>query len=579
MGETDRHARRPEVTVERRSWHEHYPAGTAPSIDYEDRAIPEFLRETAGKQPEAPALAFFNRVMSYGELMDHVSRFGRGLADLGVKPGQRVAVHLPNLPQTVIAYQAALAIGAQVVLTNPLYTSHELEHQWNDAEIDVVVTADFLYAQTIEAARSQLAPKHYIIASIPDYMRFPLNWLAPFKLRRSDPPTIAKVRFGSGVHSFQDMIRSSSPDAPRPQLDINELAVLQYTGGTTGRSKGAELTHRNLSVNVQQCEQVLIGGSESQAEVIMCCLPLFHVFGMTVCMNLALRIGAKIVLQPNPRDIKALVKNLEDHRVTIFPGVPALFNAINHFPGVEQRELSQLRVCVSGSAPIADDVLKRFEQLTSSRILEGFGLSETSPVTHVNPLSGTRKIGSIGIPVPDTDARIVNPDDGRTELPVGEVGELLLKGPQVMRGYWKQPEQTADALKGGWFHTGDLASIDVDGFFRIEGRMKDMINCNGLKVYPDEVDGVLMSHPAILEAATIGVPHAKRIETVKSFIVLQPGATLSEDEIREHCAQELAKYKIPDEIEFMDELPKSNVLKVLRRELRDRELKRRGQEA
>lgn len=560
--------------MEQRTWHRHYPAGTPPSIDYEERAIPDFLRETAQLTPDAPALAFFNRELSYRELDDHVSRFGRALAELGVKPGACVAVHLPNLPQTVIAYQAALAIGARVVLTNPLYTPHELEHQWNDAEIQVAVTADFLYDQTIAAARANLSPKHYVIASIPDYMRFPLNWLAPLKLRRSKPPTIAKVEYGDGVHSFQQLIESSAPDAPRPAIDLDEIAVLQYTGGTTGRAKGAELTHRNLSVNVQQCEQVLIGGSESQSEVMMCCLPLFHVFGMTVCMNLSLRIGALVVLQPNPRDIKELVKNLEERHVTIFPGVPALFNAINHFPRVDERDLSKLRICVSGSAPIADDVLHRFEQLTSSRILEGFGLSETSPVTHVNPLSGLRKIGSIGVPVPDTDARIVDPDDGVTELPVGEVGELLLKGPQVMRGYWKQPEQTADALKNGWFHTGDLASIDEDGFFRIEGRMKDMINCNGLKVYPDEVDNVLMSHPKILEAATIGVPHPRRIETVKSFIVLQPGAELGEDEIREYCAKDLAKYKIPDEIEFLDELPKSNVLKVLRRELRDRELKR-----
>ncbi|MCA8981334.1 MAG: long-chain fatty acid--CoA ligase [Planctomycetes bacterium] len=562
--------------MEERIWHRHYPAGTPTSIDYEERALPEFLRDTARRTPDAPALAFFNRELSYRELDDHVSRFGRALADLGVGPGRRVAIHLPNLPQTVIAYQAALAIRAQVVLTNPLYTSHELEHQWNDAEIDVAVTADFLYEQTIAADRSKLSPRHYVVASIPDYMRFPLSWLAPLKLRRSNPPTIAKVEFGDGVHSFMQLVESSSPDAPRPEIDLNEIAVLQYTGGTTGRSKGAELTHRNLSVNVQQCEQVLIGAAGSGPEVMMSCLPLFHVFGMTVCMNLSLRIGAKIVLQPNPRDIKELVNNLESHHVTIFPGVPALFNSINHFPRIDQRDLSKLRVCVSGSAPIADDVLRRFEQLTSSRILEGFGLSETSPVTHVNPLSGLRKVGSIGIPVPDTDARVVDPDDGVKELPTGEVGELLLKGPQVMRGYWKQPDQTADALRDGWFHTGDLASIDEDGFFKIEGRMKDMINCNGLKVYPDEVDGVLMSHPLILEAATIGVPHPRRIETVKSFVVLQPGAKLGVEEIREFCAKELAKYKVPDEIEFLDELPKSNVLKVLRRELRDRELVRRG---
>ena len=568
--------------MEERIWHQHYSAGIPVSIDYEELTVPDFLRASARERPDAPALAYFNRELTYRELDDHVSRFGRALYDLGVRPGDRVAVHLPNLPQTVIAYQAALAIGAQVVLTNPLYTAHELEHQWTDAEIKVAVTADFIYDQTIRPARAKLPPEHYVVASIPDYMCFPLTWLAPLKLRKSNPPTIAKVQYGDGVHSFQNLLADSEPDAPRPQIDLDDIAVLQYTGGTTGRSKGAELTHRNLSVNVQQCERVLISGAgdpapEDEERVMMCCLPLFHVFGMTVCMNLALRTGAKLVLLPNPRDLKALVGALEAHRVTLFPGVPALFNAINHFRGIESRDLSHLRVCVSGSAPIADDVLHRFEELTGSRIIEGFGLSETSPVTHVNPIHGMRKIGSIGIPAPDTDARIVDPEDGTAALGTGEIGELLLKGPQVMRGYWKQPEQTAGALKDGWFHTGDLASMDEDGFFRIEGRMKDMINCNGMKVYPDEVDNVLMSHPKILESATIGVPHARRIETVKSFIVLKPGETLGEGEIREYCSRELARYKVPARIEFLDELPKSTVMKVLRRELRERELSKRDE--
>lgn len=562
--------------MEERVWHQHYPSGTPRTVEYEERAIPDFLRATAERAPGATAISFFDRTLDYRELFDHVQRLGRALADLGVTPGKRVAVHLPNIPQTVIAYQAALAIGAQVVLTNPLYTAEELEHQWNDAEIDVAVTADFLYDQTIRAARSKLSPRHYVVASIPDYMGVPLRWLASLKLRLSKPPTVAKIKYDATVHDFDALVRKSRPDAPRPAIDMDEIAVLQYTGGTTGRSKGAELTHRNLSANVQQCEKVLLGGDGGKDEVFQCCLPLFHVFGMTVCMNLPLRIGAEIVLQPNPRDVRELVKNLEGRRVTIFPGVPALFNAVNHVKGIEDRDLSSVRVCVSGSAPIADDVLKRFEQLTGSRILEGFGLSETSPVTHVNPLTGLRKIGSIGVPVPDTDARIVSADDGTTELPTGEVGELLLKGPQVMRGYWKQPEETANALTDGWFHTGDLASIDEDGFFRIEGRMKDMINCNGLKVYPDEVDGILASHPAILEAATIGVPHPRRIETVKSFIVLKEGATADPDEIREFCREHLAEYKVPDEIEFLDELPKSNVMKVLRRDLRAREERERA---
>ena len=304
-------------------------------------------------------------------------------------------------------------------------------------------------------------------------------------------------------------------------------------------------------------------------------LPIFHVFGMTVCMNLPVYIAGTMALLPNPRDVPMLVKEIEKRGATIAPLVPALFNAINQFPGVEQRDLTSVKVCVSGSAPLSVDVQQRFESLTGGKICEGFGLTETSPITHINPLQGLRKIGTIGVPVTGTDCRIVDMESGTRDLPPGQEGELLIRGPQVMRGYWNKPGETANVLRDGWLYTGDLAVMDTDGFFKIVGRKKEMIDASGYKVYPDEVDRVLMSHPAVLEAATIGVPDTKRGETVKSFVVLRPGMSASAEDLATHCRQSLAPYKVPKEIEFRAELPKSAALKILRRELHDEEVRKR----
>jgi long-chain acyl-CoA synthetase len=293
-------------------------------------------------------------------------------------------------------------------------------------------------------------------------------------------------------------------------------------------------------------------------------------------MNLAVALAAANVLFPNPRDIPAIVKGILKHRVTLFPAVPATFQAICQYPGVEKLDLSCIKLCNSGSAPLPVEVLRRFEELTGSKISEGFGLTETSPVTHCNPLFGTRKVGSIGVPLPDTDAKVVDPENGTAECPPGEVGELIVRGPQVMRGYWKKPEETAQVIKNGWLYTGDLCRMDQDGFCFIVGRKKDMILCSGFNVYPDEIDRLLMSHPAILEAATIGIPDEKRGETVKSFVVLRPGHRLSAEEIQAYCRENLAPYKVPRLIEFRESLPRSSVLKILRRELRAQELAKRG---
>ena len=558
-----------------RPWFQHYDPGVPRKATFEDLTVPQFLERAAAEHPDATAVVFLNGRLTYRQLKDQVDRLANALAALGVANDTKVAIQLPNLPQTVIAYYATLRLGAQAVFTNPLYTTREMEHQWKDAGCRVAVVTDFTFDQKIKDHRAELPISHYVIARIPEYLRFPLNLLAPLKLRRQKPhPAIAKVSRVPGIHFFTDLIGRTEPRPPAATIGLDDLAVLQYTGGTTGVSKGAMLTHRNLSYNVQQA-CAWLPALRVGAEVMLSALPIFHVFGMTVCMNLPVYIAGTMALLPNPRDVPMIVNEIEKRRVTIAPLVPALFNAINQFPNVDRRDLSSVKVCVSGSAPLSVDVQQRFEALTGGKICEGFGLTETSPITHINPLQGLRKIGTIGLPIVDTDCRIVDMESGTRDLPPSEAGELLIRGPQVMRGYWDKPGETANVLRDGWLHTGDLAVMDTDGFFKIVGRKKEMIDASGYKVYPDEVDRVLMSHAAVLEAATIGVSDPKRGETVKSFVVLRPGMHVSAEEIVAHCRDSLASYKVPKEIEFRSELPKSAALKILRRELQDEELRKR----
>lgn len=557
--------------MQERPWHHHYDAEVPRTLDYERTTLPEYLLRSAARFPDRTALAFLGRRVSYGDLARDVRRCAEGLAALGVRPGSKVAIQLPNLPQTVVAFYATLLLGAQAVMTNPLYTVPELRHQWTDAGCEVAVVADYVFAGKLAQHRAELPVREWVVASIPEYLPALVRWIARGKLRRKG--LWARVEEGPGVRSFAALLKESEPRPGDPASAFDDLAVLQYTGGTTGVSKGAMLTHANLSSNVQQID-AWFTCFEPGREVMLTALPLFHVFGLTVCMNWPIAVGATLVLLPDPRDVARIVGAIEKERVTVLPAVPAMFNAINHFDGVEGRDLSSVKACFSGSAPLAEDVRERFERMTGARILEGFGLTETSPVTHVNPLGGVRKPGTIGLPVSDTDARLRR-EDGSEPGP-GEPGELVLRGPQVMRGYWNKPAETEGCLKDGWLRTGDLAEVDQDGYFRIVGRVKDMIKAGGYNVYPDEVDGVLVAHPEVLEAATIGVPDERRGETVKSFVVLRPGGRATADEIEAWCRERLAAYKVPREVEFLDELPKSTVLKVLRRELRERELARRA---
>jgi len=554
-----------------RTWHQFYDKGVRPSLDFEALPLSAFLDRSARNHGDATALIFLNSRLTYRQLQNEVDRFATALAGLGVTSGTRVAIQLPNLPQTVIAFYAVLRLGGVVVMTNPLYVEREIEHQWNDAGCTVAITTDFLFASRIAKIRPRLSVQHYVIVSIPEYLRFPLNLLAPLKLRRAKPALMATVAAGPGIHFMRKLIKATPANPPETLIEMDAPAALQYTGGTTGVAKGATLTHRNLSCNVQQVASWFVDARPGK-EVMLGCLPFFHVFGMTVAMNFPVHAAAAMVLMPNPRDIPLMIQNIATHRVTLFPGVPAMFNAIINAPGLEKLDLTSVASCFSGGAPLPPDVLERFESLTGSKIVEGYGLTETSPVTHANPLNGQRKIGSIGVPFPNTEVKVVHVHDATTEVDSGQQGELVIKGPQVMDGYWNAPDESAAVLTDGWLHTGDIAKVDEDGYCFIVGRKKDIIIAGGYNIYPDEVDAVLMAHPAVHESATIGVPDPARGETVKSFVVLRPGQVANTDELTEHCRRELAAYKIPRSIAFLDELPKSSALKILRRELRDMEL-------
>ncbi len=557
--------------MESRVWHQFYDEGVPAALDFEDLSIRDFLENSARRYSERPALIFLNCRLSYAQLKDQVDRCATALAALGVGKGSRVAVHAPNVPQTIIAFFAIQMLGAHAVMTNPLYVEREIEHQWNDAGCEVAITMDFLWERLLKKMRHKLPVKHYVIASIPEYLRFPLRQLAPLKLKKMDPPTWAKVAPEPGLHFFRKWVEGTAPAVPKVDISMDDVAMLQYTGGTTGVSKGAMLTQRNISYNVQQIS-AWFTGLEKGREVLLASLPAFHIFGLTVCTNWPISVGAAMVLMPNPRDVPQMVKNITKHRVTLMPSVPALFNAFNQFPGIDKLDVSSVKYCFSGSAPLPEDVQTRFEALTGAKIVEGFGLTETSPVVTVNPLNGKRKIGHIGIAVSNTDAKVVDPDGGLTEMPRGQEGELIVKGPQIMKGYWGMDDETAHMIRNGWLYTGDLAVMDEEGYLRIVGRKKDMILAGGYNIFPDEIDRVLMSHPDVVEACTIGVPDEKRGETVKSFVQLKPGSSVTAEELTGFCRENLARYKVPKLWEFRDELPKSSMMKLLRRVLRDEEL-------
>jgi len=552
-------------------WFAQWPTDVPRSLTYPDIPVQELLRRTAMQHRDRPAVTFYGKTLTYHDLDAAVDRFAAGLRTIGVRAGDRVSLLLPNTPHFIVAFFAVLRAGGIVVQTNPILTPRELEVLWNDAGVETVVTLD-LFWHNLSRAKAATPVKRVVVCDAAEFLKTPLRQLYPIK-RKKDlqkaghwPLTIPPEPW---IHRFADLAKTPADSTETP-ANPDDVAVLQYTGGTTGTPKGAMLTHRNLVANAVQCAAWFVTGAQGP-ERVLGAIPLFHVYGLTAVMLLSIVKGGEMILYPNPREIDAILKLIDKTKPSLFPGVPTMYIAILRHPNLAKFDLRSVRACVSGAAPLPNEVRKQFEAATGGRLVEGYGLTEASPVTHCNPMNGIVK-ECIGIPFPDTDAKLVDPEDPSKPVGPGEAGELAVRGPQVMKGYWNHPDETAAVLRDGWLLTGDIAKMDEDGYFSIVDRKKDLILCSGYNVYPREVEEVLFMHPAVAEAAAIGIPDAYRGESVKVFVVLKGGMNATETEIVAFCKERLAAFKVPKAVEFTQDLPKSLVGKVLRRELREREL-------
>ncbi len=551
--------------MEDRPWLKRYDEGVPLQIEYPEVPLFHFLTRNAKEYPDHPATIFKGAKLSYRELDELSDRLAAGVASLGVKKGDRVGIFMPNTPQFVICYFGLLKAGAVVVAINPLYSPREIEHQVNDAGIELMLVMSNFY-NIIKGLQQNTKIKRLVVTNIKEYLAPVLSFL--FTLTQEKKGGF-RVQLSEGDVWMQDLLEGLRPQ-DRPQMDISpdDVALFQYSGGTTGVSKGAIATHRNLVANTLQIGS-WITSAEDGKEVVLMAIPLFHVYGMVAGMNFGMAKAAALVMVPNPRDLKDLLNNLQKYRATIFPGVPTLYNAINNHPDVlaGKYDLRSIKACISGSAPLMRETKEKFEELTGGKLFEGYGLSEAPTATHCNPMEGENRTGSIGMPLPDVEVRIVDLEDGVTVLEPGEVGELVIRGPQVMKGYHNMPTETMNTLREGWLYTGDIARMDDDGYFYIVDRKKELIKPGGYQVWPREVEEVISEHEAVLEVGVAGVPDPYRGETVKAWVVSKPGTNLDESAVREWCKERLAKYKVPTQVEFRDELPKTTVGKILRREL------------
>jgi len=560
--------------MENRPWLKNYDEGVPTSLEYPKVPLFYFLEESARKYPERPCTLFKGAAISFQEMNAITDQIAGALAAMGVKKGDRVGIFMPNTPQFVMCYFGILKAGGVVVATNPLYTPTEIEHQVNDAGIEVMFVMTNYY-KTVKAAQPKTKIKTLIVTNLKETLPPVLRLL--FTLAKEKK---GGFRLEGGLQAgdvwLQDLLKKYTP-ADRPKLDISpdDPCLFQYSGGTTGISKGAVALHRNIIANSLQIKTWMGKALQPGGDIVLMAIPLFHVYGMVAGMNFALAAGATMVMVPNPRDLKDVLENINKYRPTIFPGVPTLYNALNNHPDVAagKYDLTSIKACISGSAPLMRETKEKFEALTGGKLFEGFGLSEAPTATHCNPMFGMNKTGSIGMPLPDVECKIISLDDGVTELPPGEIGELVIRGPQVMKGYHNMPTETANALRdldgnGGatWLFTGDIARMDGDGYFYIVDRKKELIKPGGYQVWPREVEEVISAHPKVLETGVAGIPDPYRGETVKAWIV-KKDESLTEDEIKAWCKEKLAAYKVPTHVEFRTELPKTTVGKILRREL------------
>jgi len=557
-----------------RVWQKNYEKGVPTTLTYPQTPLYGLLDNAAAEYPDRAAVIFgavahklpgqplLDAALSYRALREAVNRFASALAQMGVKKGDRVAIYLPNSPQFAIAYYGALKAGAVIAPVNPIYTPRELEFILQDSGAETIVALSQFYPK-LQEVRAKTKLKRVIVANIKEYFPSLLKTLFTLAMEKKEGH---RVEIAAGDLWFQDVLKSAGTAPPKVNVQSNDDAVLLYTGGTTGLPKAAQLTHHNLLANVVQLRAWIPWAKEGN-EGFLTALPLFHSYAMTTCLNMGMLLAGTLILIPNPRDLEHLLKAIDRHKPSFFPGVPTLYTAIINNPNVTKYNLKSIRACLSGAAGLPLEVAKKFGEITGGRLVEGYGLSETSPVVTANPLFGENRIGTIGVPIPDTDVKLFDVETGDKEVAVGEAGELCVKGPQVMKGYWNKPEETAKTIRDGWLHTGDVAVMDADGYFRIVDRLKEMIISGGYNIYPREIEEVLYQHPAVFEAAAIGVPDAYRGESAKAFVVLKPGQKATAEELIAFCKQNLAPYKVPRAIEFRDTLPKTMIGKILRREL------------
>jgi long-chain acyl-CoA synthetase len=546
------------VPTESKPWFRFWPADVPKTIHYPLVPLHEVLTKTAKEHPERAAIAYVENEMTYAELDSLSDQFSGALAKLGVKKGDRVAVFLPNTPQFVIAYFSILKIGAVLTTISPLYKEREVEYQLSDSEAETIIALDTLYP-IVDKIWRKTKLKNAVVTSLEEYTS---------KIASSP----SRIEQAPNVYSFQALLKEKVSKPPQVRVNPREdLAALQYTGGTTGTAKGAMLTHMNLVSNAIAFA-AWIKGTVAK-ETFLTALPLFHIYGMTTSMNVPISLAAKMVLLPRFDPIKAL-ESIQRYRVTVFCGVPTMYSVLLANPELSKFDLTSIRVCISGASPLPPQVQKRFMEITGGFLAEGYGLTEASPVTHCTPVDRTMKtvkVGSIGLPLPDTDARIIDVETGEKELKPGETGELTVRGPQVMKGYWKKPAETALVLRNGWLYTGDIGKMDENGYFYITDRKKDLIKYKDYSVYPREIEDVLYEHPAVKLCAVIGKLDQTASEIPKAFVVLKEGAKATEKEVMAFVNEKVAPYKAVREVEFRKDLPISSVGKVLRRVLQEEE--------
>ena len=578
------------VTYAERPWTKHYDKGVPTTIDYPEVTLPDFLRDSAKKVPNSIALItsahlpIFGRkfkAVIYRELDELCDALAAALVDMGLKKGDRVAIVMPNCVAFVISFYAILKAGGVVAATNPTYPAEKMAYQINDCDAEFVLCMSLFY-DTVKSIQAKTKVKHIIVANIKEYLPSLARFLFSIAKEKKEGHYVANLN--PDDFWFQDVLTHYAGQKPIVEITPDDLCIFQYTGGTTGISKAAMSTHRALVANTLQQETVRgVDNIPGTDEIFLGAIPMFHVFGMVAVLSVAIYNGSCIVLVPNARDIDDVLGSIVAFKPTLFHGVPALYNAINNHPDVlaGKIDLSSIRFCISGSAPLPPATKREFERLSGGVLLEGFGMSEAPTASHVNPVRGENRTGSIGLPLPDMDMRIVSLDDGVTDVPVGEPGELLMAGPNLMVGYHGMPTETANAIREvdgkQWLYTGDIARMDEDGYFYIVDRKKDMALIGGFNVYPNNVEKVLKEHPAVLEVAVAAIPHPEKEgqEALKAWIVLQPGQNVTEQELVAVCEDKLAQYEIPRRFSFIKELPKTAVGKTLRRELIKLEMEER----